>query len=312
MNIIGFCKALSYHLERHDNTNLKNVLLNNPDLFAKYKSMTSVQGNLYNHYEVAIRSGNIQGMCILLEEGFDLHRNNRYGYNPMESAVSTLDFNTVCLLKSLGCSYSCQCLHNFILTFGALKTCDSKTLEVLILACEPEEFLKAYGEFISGVYFDRDNCHQLLGIISSRLNVVLKDVVLTDMNQDFVLYLFMNDFVDTSSVLKECTRVMCFKDYPMVTDIFHLSKTIKLCIDTCHGYGSDVTGFTEAYDQYMSSNYRDPLVVLALMELKSYISYRHRLPFISSRVRRPSVRNEMTHFVCLSPEIFSRVMSYLV
>lgn len=316
MNIVGFCKVLAYHLERHDNLNAKKTLQMNPVLLSKYMSMSNVQGNLYNHYEVAIKSGNIQGVCILLDNGFDIHRNNRYGYNPMESAVSTLDIATIYFLKGLGCEYSCQCLYNFINTFGALKTCDAKTLDVLMMACDPEEFLKAYGEFISGAYFDRDSCYQLLAIVSSRLTVLLKDLVVTDLNREFVKYLFSQDLVDSSSVLGEATRVLCFREYPVDTDIFSLKETIVTCIDMGHGYGSDISMFTDVLNSYIESEYSDDSILRALWEINAYIRRRHRLPFILSRIYRHSKsfpeEHEFYPFLDLTPELFSKVMSYLV
>lgn len=316
MNIIGFCKVLAYHLERHDNLNAKRTLEKNPILLSKYKSMSNAQGNLYNHYEVAIKSGNIQGLCILLENGFDLHRNNRYGYNPMESAVSTLDICTVYFLKGLGCEYSCQCLYNFINTFGALKTCDFKTLDVLMVACDPTEFLKAYSEYISGTYFDRDARYQLLDIISSRITVCLKDLVVTDLNREFVKYLFVKGLIDSSSVIEEATRVLCFKDYPVDTDIRSLKETIIMCIDMNHGFGSDLSMFTRVFDDYTKSSYCDDAILRALWEIKTYIKERHRLPFVLSRVHRHRdllpEDDECYRFLYLRSELFSRVMSYLV
>ena len=316
MNIIGFCKVLGYHLERHDNINAKRTLEMNPKLLSKYKSMSHAQGNLYNHYEVTIKAGNIQGLCILLEYGFDPHRNNRFGYNPMESAVSTLDICTVYFLKGLGCEYSCQCLYNFINTFGALKTCDAKTLDVLMVACDPEEFLRAYGEFVSGPYFDRDASYQLLEIISSRINVCFKDLVVTNLNREFVKYLFSHDLVDSSSVLEEATRVLCFKEYPVDTDVFSLKETIIMCIDMNHGYGSDISMFTNVFDTYIESEYGDDSILKALYEIKARIKQRHRLPFILSRIYRhkgslPKYHN-LYPFLDLRSELFSKVMSYLV
>lgn len=316
MNIIGFCKVLGYHLERHDNINAKRTIDMNPVLLSKYKSMSNAQGNLYNHYEVAIKSGNIQGLCILLENGFDLHRNNRYGYNPMESAVSTLDIGTVYFLKGLGCEYSCQCLYNFINTFGALKTCDPKTLDVLMVACDPDEFLKAYSDFISGIYFDRDTCYQLLDIISSRIIVCLKDIYVTDLNREFVRYLLVQGLIDSSSVIEGATRILCFKDYPVNTDVDYLKETIIRCIDTNHGYGSDMSMFTRVFDDYIKSEYCDDSIIQALWEINTHIKERHRLPFILSRVHRHRdvlpKDDECYRFLDLRSELFSKVMSYLV
>ena len=316
MNIIGFCKVLGYHLERHDNVNVKRTLQMNPKLLSKYKSMSNAQGNLYNHYEVTIKAGNIQGLCILLEHGFDLHRNNRYGYNPMESAVSTLDIDTVYFLKGLGCEYSCQCLYNFINTFGSLKTCNAKTLDVLMVACDPDEFLRAYGEFISGPYFDRDACYHLLEIVSSRINVCFKDLVVTDLNREFVKYLFVHGLVDSSSVIEEATRVLCFKEYPVDTDICSLKETIITCIDMNHGYGSDVSMFTNVLDSYVESEYCDESILQALHEIDIHIKQRHRLPFILSRIYRQkgslSKDHKLYPFLDLRSELFSKVMSYLV
>lgn len=316
MNIVGFCKALEYHLERHDNLNVTKILHMNPILLSKYMSMSNVQGNLYNQYEVAIKSGNIQGVCILLEHGFDIHRNNRYRDNPMESAVSTLDIATVYFLKGLGCKYNCQYLYNFIKAFSALKKCDVKTLDVLIIACDPEEFMKTYGEFISGVYFDRDNCYKLLEIISSRVTVCIKDLVVTDTNREFVNYLFSQDLVDYLSVLGEATRTLCFKDYPMDTDICSLKDTIIACIDIGHRYGSDISMFTDVFHSYTESEYSDESILGTLREINAHIRLIRRLPFIMGRICRhkqsfPNVY-EFYPFLDLPPELFSKVMSYVV
>lgn len=313
MNIIGFCKTLSVHLRMHNNEAFKQVLKDHPRMFRKYKTMTNVQGNLYNHYEVAIRSGNIQGLCILIENGFDLYRNNRNGYNPLEAAVSVSDVNTVCLLKSLGCVYNYNCLYNFIESFGALKTCNREKLEMLMIACGDEDFTRAFGDYISGEFFDNKTCFRLLEIISDRIDVNLPNLMVTPLNREFSEYLFDNGNIDSSTVLRECTRTLCFRDYPVDTNVSSLRDTILMVVDKSHGYGSDIRGFTDICDTYKMSGYTDPLILSTLECIDDYIKFNHRLPFLLKRIRHTdSSDNFMSEVLGLPPGVYSNVIGYLV
>ncbi len=325
MTVIGFCLALSRHLKHHENDEVRGILRDHPTLLATYKSAAGAQGNLFNQFDSAISSGNIQGLFILLENGFDLHKFNRFEFSPIESAFSVMDLCTVRLLRGLGCVYRCNSLQNFNATLSAFRTCDARALIALVVASEPEDFLRAYGEYICSPFFDANSSLRLFTIVRNRVaTIVFGDIFVTGLNREFVRFLFGAGFVDTHGILMEATRILCFRDYPLEVDVPRLSETIRLVIDTDHGFGSDVGGFMEACEAYACSDYRDPLVVECLGEIRAYVRFRHRLPFLRMRVAAAAAAAEGPdgppsrlldgpfRFVEFPPGLFSSVMSYLV